>query len=158
HSRIAFAPNGNPWVIYADTTNNDIYAAQFVGSGGSGCTGTATWQSEVIDDCTTAGRNSSIAFDPAGMAWVTYLKDNTNTVRLARRLGSSANGCGYGSPAWSCGDIDSGNHGGVNSSLGFNPSGIAWISFHDDTNSDLRIASLTRGGEITFASARAGVT
>ncbi len=83
YSSIAFSPSGNAWVSYADLTARTLKLARYVGSSGSGCTSTA-WTCSTIDDpANNVGEYTSIAFDPAGTAWVSYYDATANTIKIA---------------------------------------------------------------------------
>jgi len=152
-SSIALDPSGNPWISYYDSSNADLRMATYVGSSGSGCASTA-WTCITVDGTTNVGAYTSIAFDPAGQAWVSY-QDSTNTaLKLARYVSSGGSGCA--SSAWTCTLVDTPNNVGSWTSMAFDPTGNARISYRDDTNLDLRVAHLVRGGEIQIGTSLAG--
>ncbi|MCK4520928.1 hypothetical protein KAT95_03705, partial [Candidatus Parcubacteria bacterium] len=159
NTSIAFDPSGNAWVSYYDDTNLLLKTAQYVGSGnGTGCgTGSSDWTCTVVDDHASddIGSYTSIAFDPSGNAWVSY-RDVTNTrLKTAQYVGNgNGTGCGTGSSDWTCTAVDE-DYGSF-TSIAFDPSGNAWVSYYDDTNDRLKIANITRGGEILTTSGLAG--
>lgn len=153
---VATAPDGNVWISYTDTTNNNLELARYVGSGGNCDTvgaGSDAWECTTVDATGIVGGNSELAFDPSGRAWVSY-SDSTNAdLRIARYVGSGGN-CdtvGGGSDAWECITVDSTGNVGTTSQVSFDPLGRPWIVFTDDTNDNLKIATAARYGEILAA-------
>ncbi len=156
YSSIAFDPSGNAWVSYYSTASGILKYAQYVGASGSGCTSSA-WTCGTADNNSNTGQYTSIAFDPAGHAWISEWATVAQTLKLARYVGSSGSGCGAGITAWSCTTIDnSAANVGAYSSLAFAPDGTAWIGYNDGTNSDIKAASLNRRGEIVPSAGVAG--
>jgi hypothetical protein len=150
-SALGFAPDGNPWIAYRDGTNNYLRVANYVGgTSGTGCgDGSTAWTCTVVDTAVSGGQHNAIAFGPDGKPWVTTRDSTNSTLRLARYVGSGGTGCGGGgSSAWVCSNLDSNSHAARYTSLAFDHSGKAWITFNDSTNSTLRVLSLKRGGEL----------
>jgi hypothetical protein len=153
YTSIAFDPSGNAWLSYQDTTASALKVAHYVGSGGS-CTDTA-WSCTAVDDpANGVGSYSSIAFDPSGNAWVSYADSTAASLKVAHYVGS---GGSCTDTAWSCTTVDDpANNVGSYTSIAFDPSGNAWVSYVDSTASSLKLARLKRGGEISIAAGLAG--
>ena len=58
---------------------------------------------------------------------------------------------GGGSDAWQCTTIDATDSIGQETSIAFDPSGNAWVSYYDSTNTNLEIANIFRQGELQLA-------
>lgn len=150
---IAFDPSGAAWISYYDVTGQNLRVAQYVASSGTGCASSA-WTCTAVETTNSVGTDTSIAFDSAGKAWVTYFDDTNDDLRLARYVGSGGTGCA--TAAWSCTSVDTGGSTGSDSSIAFDDTGRAWISSYDTTNTALRVARLRRGGEILIGAGLAG--
>lgn len=150
---IALAPDGTPWVSYAQDSAGELKVAHRVA--GTGCDDSA-WTCETVKSAGDwVGDTTSIAFDPGGHAEIAYWDDTNRNLGLARQVGTGGTGCA--TAAWQCTAIDSSVAvTGVHPSLAFGPTGTAFISYQDTTNNDLRFATLHRGGEITIAPGTAG--
>ncbi len=144
YSSLAFDPSGNAWVSYYDQTNSDLRVAHYVGSGGSGCAD-AAWTCTAVDTTNIVGFNTSLAFDPAGNAWVSYLDNTNGKLRVARYVGSGGTGCA--DATWTCTAVDTLDGIGVfSASLAFDSVGNAWVSYYDNINFDLRVARYVGSG------------
>ncbi len=150
-SSIAIDATGRAWVSYSDSSAGSLKIAQYVGSGGTGCT-SAAWTCGVVDDpANTVGRFSSIAFDPSGNAWVSYRDSSGGTLKVAQYVGSGGTGCT--SAAWTCVVIGSATFGtGGNTALFFDALGVAWISYNDGTENTIKIAKYVGSGGTGCAS------
>lgn len=140
----AIAINGpvSVWVSYYDNANSGLKVARYVGSGGTGCSTTA-WTCYSVDTANDVGNETAIAIDSDGNPWVSY-RDSTNLdLRVARFVGASGSGCA--SAAWTCTAVEGTNDVGQFSSIAFDPSGNAWVSYYDGTNSALRLAQYVGG-------------
>ena len=84
YTSIAFDPSGNARVSYRELSPvNGLKVANYVGSGGTGCT-SAAWTCTLVDDpANSVGDYTSIAFDPAGNAWVAYRDSTNNALKIA---------------------------------------------------------------------------
>ena len=139
---IAFDPSGNAWVSYYDLSNFRLKVAIFVSSSGN-CTD-AAWDCTVVDETVAdVGTYTSIAFDPSGNAWVSYWENTVDKVKVAQYVGSGGN---CTDAAWDCGTVDSLR--ATYTSIAFDPSGNAWVSYQDGATGTLKIARIKRGGEI----------
>jgi len=132
-----FDQDGRPWVSYYEATNDDLKVARYVGSGGTGCSNSA-WHCTVIDSTGDVGQYTSLAFDHSGAAWISYYDVTNADLKVARYVGFGGTGCA--TPVWSCSTVDSGGSTGQYSSIGFDASGKAWVSYYDATNDDLDVA------------------
>jgi len=142
---IAFDPSGNAWVSYSDYTALALKVAKYVGSGGTGCTSTA-WTCTIVDDpANSVGVFTSIAFDPSGNAWVSYRDFTANSLKVTKYVGSGGTGCT--STAWTCTIVDdSANNVGHYTSIAFDPSGNAWVSYYDSTALSLKVTKYVGSG------------
>jgi hypothetical protein len=136
---MALDPAGNAWVSYRDFTAGALKVARYVGSGGSGCNDVA-WTCTTVDDpANLVGVYTSIAFDPGGNAWISYLNDSVKTLKVARYVGSGGSGCN--DAAWTCTTVDDpANSVGLYTSIAFDPAGNAWVSYRDLTALSLKVA------------------
>jgi len=151
---IAFDPMGSAWISYRIAGNAYMRVARYAPSGGTGCS-SATWTCTTVDS--DGNSQTSIAFDAAGNAWVTYRGADYSSVRAARYVGSGGTGCTQ-STEWKCTTAASVAGLGTEFSLSFDLSGNAWISHSDVFNGDLRIARFSRGGEIQIGTSLAGAS
>jgi hypothetical protein len=148
---IAFDSSGNPWVSFREAALvRDLKVARYVGSGGTGCASVA-WTCTTVDSTNEVGEYTSIAFDPAGDAWISYYDGTNSDLRVARYVGSGGTGCA--STAWTCTAVDTSATYGLWTSIAFDPTGAPWISYYDSGNSDLRIARYLGSGGTGCASA-----
>ena len=133
------------WVSYYDLTNTALKVAQYVGSGGTGCTSTA-WTCTTVDNTgTSLGQYTSVTFDNNNKAWISYY-DLTNTaLKVAQYVGSGGTGCT--STAWTCTTIDNtGTSTGQFSSIAKSVDNVPWISYYDTTNTALKVAQYVGSG------------
>ena len=145
YTSIAFDPSGNAWVSYQDNTALSLKVTKYVGSGGTGCTSTA-WTCTIVDDpANSVGVFTSIAFDPSGNAWVSYRDFTANSLKVTKYVGSGGTGCT--STAWTCTIVDdSANNVGHYTSIAFDPSGNAWVSYYDSTALSLKVTKYVGSG------------
>jgi hypothetical protein len=141
YTSLAISSDGTPWVAFDDASNSaDLVVAAYVGSGGTGCTGT-TWT------CTSIDKNGTVIFKYVsmkinfdGVAWISYYDATNLNLQVAKYVVSGGTGCGISS-AWTCSTVDSTGDVGSYSSLSLDPSGNPWISYYDSTpNLDLKVA------------------
>ena len=140
---IAFHPDGNAWVSYFDTTGDDLVVAEHVGTGGTGCASSA-WDCTDVYTSGVAGEDSSIAFDGGGNAWVSFYHNGNDDLIVSNYVGSGGSGCASG--AWSCTSVDTSGVVGVDTSLQFDVSGAASVTYKDDTSDDLMLANYVGSG------------
>lgn len=70
---LVFAPDGTAWISYTDDdSSNDLRLARYVGSDGTGCSETTTYDCIDIATSGAVGEDSSIAFDSRGKPWISY--------------------------------------------------------------------------------------
>lgn len=142
-SAIAVDSAGNAWISYFDVTNSRLRVARYVGAGGTGCkTGVTTWTCEAVD---SSGGFTSIAFDPQGRAWVSYWDTANDKLRAAYYTGGSGSGC-VSSTNWSCQTVDNEAGTGKYTSIAFDPSGAAWITYQDYWDEQLKLARQVPSG------------
>ena len=136
-SSLAFDPTGIPWIAYGSYRSGSLGIARYVGSGGTGCA-MSTWTCTTIDTAAMVDIALTLAFDPSGTPWIISYATTTGDLRVAKYVGSGGSGCT--STAWACTAVDTTNDAGLWNSLAFDPSGNPWVSYHDVTNNDLRVA------------------
>jgi hypothetical protein len=140
---ITFDANGNPLIVYSNTSATDLYIAKYVGSGGSGCSDNA-WTCTPIDTSSNVGWDVSIANGPAGI-WITYYDISSTSMKTAHYVGSGGSGCA--SSAWTCVTVDNATASGVDSSTAVDASGNPWISYYQSgSNFDLKVAHYVGSG------------
>ena len=151
---LAVDPYGNAWVAYqrVDGTggNGDLKVAHYVGSLGNcdDSLGSDAWQCETVDT-NNAGSWPAIAFDAAGNAWVAYQSNGTD-LHVARYTGTGTEtSCPGGNANWVCSLIQNVGTVGDYSSIVFDPSGDAWVSFVSVTGTEVRVAHYTGTGSET---------
>ena len=93
-TEIAVDSNGNPWATFTRSTNDGLWIARYVGSGGNcdtiGNAGSDAWQCEQIaatsvDDGSYTSPFASIAFDDSGDAWISFYDRTSNyDLRIAK--------------------------------------------------------------------------
>jgi hypothetical protein len=155
-SSISLGPSGDPWISYADGTNGNLEIARYVGSGGNCDTvgaGSDAWECTTVDATDTVGAYTSLAFDASGNANISYYDSSNQNLEIARYVGSGGN-CdtvGAGSDAWECTTVDSAGGVGAYTSLAFDASGNANISYYDSSNQNLKVATINRQAEITLS-------
>jgi len=89
-----------------------------------------------VDNDGDVGVGSSLAFDPSGNPAISYLHGNPNwDLKFAHDYDGSGD-----FEADEISVVDSDNDVGMHSSLAFDSSGKATVSYYDDTNSDLKMA------------------
>ena len=142
---LAFDNQGLPWISYGNFTNGSLEVARFVGSGGTGCSGTSAWTCMVLFDTADALLNgNSMALDSRGSPVFGYANDTDNTLELARYVGSGGTGCT--SAAWTCtviGAIGLGAY-SVNTTTDANSNPV--ISYKVQSSSQLGVANYVGSG------------
>ncbi len=138
YSEITVDGSDKPWVSYRDGAGMAVKVATRGGTftGAGACTD-ADWTCAIVDGLgSTAadGSYTAIAIDPQGQPTISY-NDATNTaVKVARYVGTGGN-CTSG--AWNCLIVDTivtSANDGIYTSLAFDNSGVAWVSYQDGTN------------------------
>ncbi|KKR45426.1 MAG: hypothetical protein UT82_C0029G0012, partial [Parcubacteria group bacterium GW2011_GWB1_40_14] len=99
------------------------------------------WNCTTVDNQgNNVGDWTSIAFDASGNPWVSYRDVTATGLKVANYVGSGGN---CTSTAWNCTTVDDPvNDVGNYTSIAFDPSGNAWISYQDNTVATLRVANL----------------
>lgn len=104
-----------------------------------------------IETTNDVGKYSSLSVDPSGKPWVSYYDTTNSGLRVANYVGTGGTGCA--SSAWTCTAVETTNDVGQYSSIAFDPSGAAWVSYYDaNTNNDLRVAKFVGTGGTGCAS------
>jgi len=129
---LLFDDDGTAWYAFSAAGNNTLYAAHYVGSGGTGCAD-ASWNCTAIDTTNYFGNRDqdtiSGAIGPDGKPWFTYANDSgTGLVRAARYVGTGGTGCSGNSTVWTCWPVSNVM---VNPSISFDKNGIPWIAGGD---------------------------
>ncbi len=150
YTSIAFNPiTGYPSISYYAVTGGNLRVAEYVGSGGTGCkTGVTDWTCTAVEVTNDVGKYSSIAFSPGGRAYISYFDTSSGDLRLSYYDGdSTSSGCGGGSNAWTCEQVDtSATTVGQYASIAVSSKGIPYISYYDATNFRLRVAQYVSAG------------
>jgi len=149
---LAFDPSGTPWLLFTED-NNSIWISRYVGLGGTGCTSSTlpgTWTCERIDDQTDQlfSGASSLAFDPEGNPWISYLRASaSDDLWIARYVGTGGTGCtnATNSTQWTCEAVETTNE-IIARAMAFDPGGNPWIVYVDTTNDNVKIARRVGSG------------
>ena len=145
---IAVDTFGNPQLSYYDSTAQILKSAGYVGSGGN-CTSTA-WNCSTVDDPTdNVGLHTDIAIRPSFNSDVLDMRISGSNHRFnveSYGLRYVLAGCA-GNISWSCTTLDNDtDHTGLYSSLAFDSSGAAWVSYFDNTATALMVAKYVGTG------------
>lgn len=136
---------GRPWIAGLLSGGlARLYAAHYVGTGGTGCN-SAAWTCYIVESSASygAGSWSGVTVDGSGTPWITY-RDETNTaLKLAHYVGSGGQGCNLNS--WTCETIDNSGDYGTASSIAIGADGTKWLVNKDDGTSDLRVVHSVTG-------------
>lgn len=116
---------GIPWVSYRNAVVGQLGLTVARRNGAGSCTGT-TWECTTVDATVDAGTFSSLAIDPAGKPWITYIDVATYDLRVARYVVTGGTGCT--SPAWTCTAVDT-SADTQYTDIAFAPDGSALISY-----------------------------
>jgi len=154
---IAISPDGAPWISYmeADTDGGgcgagecDLYIAQYVGSGGTGCAGgSSAWSCTLVDNTDSLLGDTSIAFGASSTPWIAYSETLNDVLKVAQYTGSgSESSCGGGNVDWICVDVEASGITGRDPAIAIDPSGIPWISYGRSSDGDLKVAQYTGSG------------
>src|SRR3989344_6025205 len=150
---LAIDPSGNPWVSYYYDSSSSLIVANYVGSGGNcdtygaGSSGSDAWQCAVVDDQTdVVGYYNSIAFDSSGKPWISHYNWSSASLIVSNYVGNGGDCDTYaagsaGSDAWECTVVDNQTGGtiGTYTSISFDPSGKAWVSYQNTSPSALSL-------------------
>ncbi|RMH41608.1 MAG: hypothetical protein D6694_08675 [Gammaproteobacteria bacterium] len=127
HLSVAVDPvRGSMYISYYDSTNGDLKAARYVGSGGN-CGIQGSWQCETVDSAGNVGMYNDIAINPVnGLAGIAYYDASTQSLKVAF-------GCiGMASCTWITATVERGVSGvfsyGVFPSLVYTSDGTAYIA------------------------------
>lgn len=148
---LAVDKDGAPWISYhdGDTGYKDLYVARYVGTGGSGCTGTAAsaWTCMQVATLNNSGENSSLAFDVSGRPWVAYYEGNGGSGKLKTAhfdgpAGSSTGSTCSGTAAaqWTCLDVTTANDQGKQAAIATDITGNPWIVYNNTTSNVVAVA------------------
>ncbi len=148
HAAISFQSVTNadcPAISYFDATNSKIKLAT---SSGAACT---TWGTTTIDAAGTGGK-TSLAYDPAGFAWISYYDQASQDLNVARQVSAGGSGCSDGGSTWSCVGVDTANTVGSYNSIAIGPDGDPAVAYHYVNSSDVRYAEFVGSGGAGCAS------
>lgn len=138
---LVISPSGVPWVAYRSASTGQLWVAQFVGSGGSGCNGGSTeWNCTMIYS-TYFVQYVSLAFDSAGTPWIAFSENSNFDLRVAKFVSSGGTGCASG--AWTCSGIETDGattDRGQYASIAIDAADNPWIVYYDNTTFDARYA------------------
>ncbi len=133
---IVFDNEGDAWIVYHDEAGGDLWVAEYVGSGGTGCS-ISIWNcTEVITADDVGNDQPSIAVAPDGTIWLAYENATDTSLNVARYVGAGGTGCA--SAEWTCTEVDNSGTTGRFASIAFAPGGVPWVSYND--GGDLKVA------------------
>jgi hypothetical protein len=114
---------------------------------GSSAGGNSNWNCETVDATDDVGMYSSLAFDANGDAWISYYDNTGGNLEVANFTGGGGDcdSVGGGSDDWECTTVDSTDNVGRFTSIAFDATGAAWVSYLDFTNTDLNAARYVGG-------------
>jgi hypothetical protein len=93
---------------------------------------------EIVDGYNGGNYNSLALY--GSVPWIAYVNPyEHHTLRLAHQVGAGNGNCGTDS-AWQCEVLDDAGSVGQYPSLKINSAGMAYISYYDDSNGDLKLA------------------
>ena len=136
YTSLALNTSGQPVVSYLDRTNSALKLATCTANCASA---SPTWQIVTVDSGGVVGQDSSLALNASGQPVVSYYDATNSDLKLAT---CTAN-CATASPTWQIVTVDSVGAVGQNTSLALNASGQPLVSYYDDTNLDLKLATCT---------------
>jgi hypothetical protein len=159
---MAFDPWGRPWIAYffgvTSTCNNDpttecsLGVATYVGSGGTGCTGTSEWTCFLVDNptgSTDIGQYPSLAIAKNGTVWISYYDGGNTALKVASYVPGTA-ASGSCAADWLCETVDNtGTSTGQATSIAIDANNTPWVSFYDTTNTNLRVATRSKDFGVT---------
>ena len=134
-------------ISYYDNTNADLKFAQRLDG---------VWTAQTVDTgggtgTRDTGQYTSLEMDASGNAHISYYSNSgtgaTKDLRYASYVSSGGN-CGSGVHAgkWQCDSIDATSNVGKYSSLALDTSGMANISYYDESNTNPKYAHQVSGG------------
>jgi hypothetical protein len=133
-------------------TDAKIVIADYIGSGGTGCTGgSSAYNCTTIMDPGYAGfgEGTSLQYSPTGVASIVIRESSGGDIWFARYVGSGGN-CDddySGSDAWTCEQIVTTGLVGETINLVYDNAGVPWISTgNQDANDDLLIIQYVGSG------------
>lgn len=110
------------------------------GTSTSGCSD-SKWTCQSID--TSNSYDTSTAIDAQGNPWTAYYNGD---LRVAKYLGGATNGTGCNVNTWTCVGVDTTGNVGQYTAMAFDKKGNAWVSYYDNTNSALKVATFVGAG------------
>jgi hypothetical protein len=127
---------GNPVISYWDLTNGDLKLATCTAS----CaTANPTWQIVTVDSVGNVGQYSSLQLD-GGNPVISYYDSTNADLKLATCTAS----CATATPTWQIVTVDSAGNVGSYNALELS-GGNPIVSYRDNTNFDLKLATCTAG-------------
>lgn len=144
-SSIAYDSKGKAYISYPDWGDGAVYVAEYVGAGGTGCTGatnTGRWKCTAVDNMAAGSLwiDTSIVVDKDDNPIISYYDSDSEALAIATYVGTGGN---CTSTAWDCGIVDDvGGSSGVGqwSSIGIDGNNELVISYYDVDNTALRVA------------------
>ena len=151
-SSMALDIHGNPWIAYYDDTSDDLGVATFVGQDGNcdASGGSDAWNCTTVEATDNVGADPSIAIDSQNNIWISYRKTTGSDLKVANFVGSGGN-CDTlgGSDAWQCDSIQTADSIGQYSSIAFTAPDNPIVSYYDNDNANLMVATYTGTGTET---------
>ncbi len=130
---LAFDPADLPRISYYRSDGRDLMVAAQETK--------ISWSVQTIggaddDDDEDVGEHTSLAFDPAGVAHISYYSAENKDLMLATQQSDGS---------WTVQTVDSTVDVGKFTSLAFDPAGAAHVSYYDSANKDLMLAKRVAG-------------
>jgi hypothetical protein len=147
---------GEPWFSFSVGLEGGgagaAYIAEFVGSGGTGCTGgsTAFTCTKVMGDpgSATFGEHVELEFTNNGQPYLHIHRSSGRDTWFANYVGSGGNCDTYsgGSDAWQCAEINNTDQGGQFADMIIDLDGVPWIASWDGVSSKLHVMKYVGDG------------
>ncbi|MBN1230255.1 MAG: sortase [Anaerolineales bacterium] len=136
YTSLAINGSGNPVISYADASSGDLKLATCT----SGCnTAAPTFEIVTVDSPGVVGWYSSLAINLSGNPVISYYSATATALKLA----TCTAGCDTATPTFVKVTVDSVGTVGIESSLAMTALGNPVISYYDDSNDDLKLATCT---------------
>jgi len=142
YTSIAVGANGDPMISYYDSTNGDLKFAicDLSASANGNCDDAGDWRTVKVER--PGGLFSSIAVDAGGDPMISYYETTYLNLKFAicDRSASTNGNCDQ-TGDWSTVTVDSAGDVGKHTSIAVDANGDPMISYLDNTNNDLKLAT-----------------
>jgi len=139
YNSIAIDSNDAVHISYFDETNDDLKYATC----SSGCTTASNWNDVSVDTTGDVGRHASIAIDSDDAVHISYYDTTNDNLKYA----TCSSGCTTASN-WNDVTVDTTGVVGYYTSIAIDSNDAVHISYHDNTNEDLKYAVLDSSSNI----------